>query len=108
MDNLKTSTKILLKELATRYPDQDHFRKSAVVDTGKALGYTGKDWDPILTKDNRVKIGTYDLAFLIEPLRAEVATSTAVVNTIPAQAAQMQSIVNEEKNFASVDSTFIA
>lgn len=108
MDNLKTSTKILLKELATRYPDQDHFRKSAVVDTGKALGYTGKDWDPILTKDNRVKIGTYDLAGLIEPLRAEVATSTAVVNTIPAQAAQMQSIVNEEKNFASVDPTFIA
>ena len=108
MDNLKTSTKILLKELATRYPDQDHFRKSAVVDTGKALGYTGKDWDPILTKNNRVKIGTYDLAGLIEPLRAEVATSTAVVNTIPAQAAQMQSIVNEEKNFAQVDDTFIA
>jgi hypothetical protein len=108
MDNLKTSTKILLKELATRYPDQDHFRKSAVVDTGKALGYTGKDWDPILTKNNRVKIGTYDLAGLIEPLRAEVATSTSVVNTIPAQAAQMQSIVNEEKNFAQVDDTFIA
>lgn len=108
MDNLKTSTKILLKELATRYPDQDHFRKNVVVDTGKALGYTGKDWDPILTKNNRVKIGTYDLAGLIEPLRAEVAASTSVVNTIPAQAAQMQSIVNEEKNFAQVDDTFIA
>lgn len=108
MDNLKTSTKILLKELATRYPDQDHFRKNIVVDTGKALGYTGKDWDPILTKNNRIKIGTYDLAGLIEPLRAEVAASTSVVNTIPAQAAQMQSIVNEEKNFAQVDDTFIA
>lgn len=108
MDNLKTSTKILLKELATRYPDQDHFRKNVVVDTGKALGYTGKDWDPILTKDNRVKIGTYDLAGLIEPIRAEAINSTAVVNTIPAQAAQMQSIVNEEKNFAQVDDTFIA
>ena len=55
MDNLKTSTKILLKELVARYPDQDHFRKNVVVDTGKALGYTGKDWDPILTKDNRVR-----------------------------------------------------
>ena len=108
MDNLKTSTKILLKELVTRYPDQDHFRKNVVVDTGKALGYTGKDWDPILTKDNRVKIGTYDLAGLIEPIRAEAINSTAVVNTIPAQAAQMQSIVNEEKNFAQVDDTFIA
>lgn len=108
MDNLKTSTKILLKELVARYPDQDHFRKNVVVDTGKALGYTGKDWDPILTKDNRVKIGTYDLAGLIEPIRAEAINSTAVVNTIPAQAAQMQSIVNEEKNFAQVDDTFIA
>ena len=107
MNNLKTSTTILLKDLAAKYPDQGHFRKSTIVDAGKALGYTGKDWDPILTKDNRVKIGTYDLAGLIEPLRAEV-INNSVVNAIPAQAAQMQSIVSEEKNFAQVDDTFIA
>lgn len=107
MNNLKTSTKILLKDLAGKYPDQVHFRKSTIVDAGKALGYTGKDWDPILTKDNRVKIGTYDLSGLIEPLRAEI-MNNSVVNAIPAQAAQMQSIVSEEKNFAKLDDTFIA
>ena len=107
MNNLKTSTTILLKDLVSKYPDQVHFRKSTIVDAGKALGYTGKDWDPILTKDNRVKIGTYDLAGLIEPLRAEVA-NTSVVNPIPANAAQMQSIVSEERNFAQKDDTFVA
>ena len=107
MQNLKTSTKILLKDLVAKYPDQDHFRKSTIVDAGKALGYTGKDWDPILTKDNRVKIGTYDLSSLIEPMRAEV-QNTSVVNPIPATAAQMQSIVSEERNFASIDPTFVA
>jgi hypothetical protein len=107
MYNLKTSTKILLKDLVAKYPDQDHFRKSTIVDAGKALGYTGKDWDPILTKDNRVKIGTYDLSSLIEPMRAEVLNSS-VVNPIPANAAQMQSIVSEERNFASIDPTFVA
>ena len=108
MQNLKTSTTILLKDLVSKYPDQEHFRKSTVVDAGKALGYTGKDWDPILTKDNRVKIGTYDLSALIEPIRAEVLNSSVVNPTMPATAAQMQSIVSEERNFASVDPTFIA
>ena len=107
MNNLKTSTTILLKDLAAKYPDQAQFRKSTIVDAGKALGYTGKDWDPILTKDNRVKIGTYDLASFIEPLRTEV-VSTSVVNPIPASAVQMQSIVSEERNFAQKDDTFIA
>ena len=108
MQNLKTSTTILLKDLVSRYPDQEHFRKSTIVDAGKALGYTGKDWDPILTKNNRVKIGTYDLSALIEPIRAEVLNSSVVNPTMPANAAQMQSIVNEEKTFASEDPTFIA
>jgi hypothetical protein len=108
MQNLKTSTTILLKDLVSKYPDQEHFRKSTIVDAGKALGYTGKDWDPILTKNNRVKIGTYDLSALIEPIRAEVLNSSVVNPTMPATAAQMQSIVSEERNFASVDPTFIA
>ena len=105
MNNLKASTQIILKELASKYPDQTQFRKSTIVDTGKQYGYTGKDWDPIMTKENRVKIGTYDLASMLEPIRAEV--NTAIVNTIPKNAAQMQSIVNEEKNFASADDTFV-
>jgi len=107
MKTLKKSSEIILKELAVRYPDQTQFRKNQIVDVGESFGYSGKDWDPLMGKDNRVKIGTYDLAGLIEPLR-EVVPSTSVVNTIPAQAAKMQSIVNEEKNFAKTDPTFIA
>ena len=105
MKNLKKSTEIILTELAKRYPDQTQFRKNAIVEVGESFGYSGKDWDPIMTKQNRVKIGTYELAGLIEPLR-EVAISNNVVQ-MPQAAAQMQSIVNEEKTYASVDKTFV-
>ena len=105
MKNLKKSTEIILTELAKRYPDQTQFRKNAIVEVGESFGYSGKDWDPIMTKQNRVKIGTYDLAGLIEPLR-EVAIANNVVH-MPQAAAQMQSIVNEEKTYATVDKTFV-
>ena len=105
MKNLKKSTEIILTELAKRYPDQTQFRKNAIVEVGESFGYSGKDWDPIMTKQNRVKIGTYDLAGLIEPLR-EVAIASNVVQ-MPQAAAQMQSIVNEEKTYATVDKTFV-
>ena len=105
MKNLKKSTEIILTELAKRYPDQTQFRKNAIVEVGESFGYSGKDWDPIMTKQNRVKIGTYDLAGLIEPLR-EVAIANNVVQMLQA-AAQMQSIVNEEKTYATVDKTFV-
>jgi len=107
MNNLKASTQVILKELATQYPDQTQFRKSTIVDVADKYGYTGKDWSPLMTKDNRVKIGTYDLASMLEPIRELVQTSTSIVNTIPKHAAQMQSIVNDEKNFASKDDTFV-
>ena len=105
MNNLKKSTQIILKELATRYPDSTEFRKNAIVEVGKEFGYTGKDWDPLMQKNNRVKIGTYDLAGLIEPLR-ETMVSNSVVK-MPQSAAQMQSIVNEEKTFAKTDKSFV-
>ena len=105
MNNLKASTQIILKELASRYPDQTQFRKSIITNIGKEFGYSGKDWKDLTTNANRVKIGTYDLAGLIEPIKADV--NTSIVNTIPKNAAQMQSIVNDEKNFASKDDTFV-
>ena len=52
MNNLKKSTQIILKELATRYPDSTEFRKNAIVEVGKEFGYTGKDWDPLMQKNN--------------------------------------------------------
>jgi len=106
MKNLKKSTEIILKELAVRYPDQTQFRKNVIVDVGESFGYTGKDWDPLMNKTNRVKIGTYDLEGFVSPLREIV--SNTVVQPIPAAAAKMQSIVNEEKTFAKTDPTFIA
>jgi len=105
MKNLKKSTEIILNEIVSRYPDTTQFRKNVIVEIGKSFGYTGKDWDPLMTKDNRVKIGTYDLAGLIEPLR-ETMVSNSVVK-MPQSAAQMQSIVNEEKTFAKTDKSFV-
>ena len=106
MNKLKKSTEIILNELVKRHPDQTQFRKNAIVEVGKSFGYSGKDWDPLMTKDNRVKIGTYDLAGLIEPLLKNAPID--IVQPIPTNAAQMQSIVNDEKTFATVDSTFVA
>ena len=106
MENLKTSSQIILKELANRYPGQNEFRKQQIVDVGETFGYSGKDWDPIMQKDNRVKIGTYDLSTLIASVADEV-TTAKVSNVIPMQAAQMQSISNPEKTFASIDETFV-
>ena len=106
MENLKTSSQIILKELATRYPGQESFRKQQIVDVGESFGYSGKDWDPLMNKDNRVKIGTYDLSTLIASVADEVKT-TVVTNTMPAQAAQMQSITKTETTFAQIDETFV-
>ena len=103
--NLKPSTEVILKELVSRYPDQTEFRKQQIVDVGQSFGYKGKDYGPIFDADNRVKIGTYDLAGLIVPLQREA--TPAVVASIPREAAQMQSIVNEEKTFATTDKTFV-
>tara|TARA_Y100001937_G_scaffold46716_1_gene65578 strand:- start:10439 stop:11608 length:1170 start_codon:yes stop_codon:yes gene_type:complete len=103
---MKISSKMILTELVKRYPDQTQFRKQQIVDTGKSLGYTGKDWYPLMTKENRVKIGTYDLAGLIEPI---MATQAPISNTVvtPKETATMQSIVNEEKTFAEADPSFV-
>ena len=106
LSEMKKSTEIILNELVKRHPDQTKFRKNAIVEVGKSLGYSGKDWDPLMKKDNRVKIGTYDLAGLIEPLLKNAPID--IVQPIPAGVAQMQSIVNEEKTFATVDPSFVA
>ncbi len=99
MKDLKISTQNILKELATNYPDQTSFRKNVIESTGKAMGYTGKDYNPLMQKENRVKIGTYDLSALLQTLE------TNVVEISPK--AKMQSIVNEEKSFAKADPTFV-
>ena len=107
MKDLKISTQKILEELATRYPDQTEFRKQQIVDVADTFGYTGKDWSPLMTKDNRVKIGTYDLASVIVPIRENLAPAPAVTG-MPAAAAQMvSSIVADEKTYATKDDTFV-
>ena len=55
-ENLKTSTQIILKELATRYPDSKKKKKAAILDVASEFGYTGKDWVPLVQKEHRVRI----------------------------------------------------
>ena len=100
--DLKISTQRIVSELAKRFPDQTQFRKSSIVDIGKEFGYTGKDFYCLMTTDNRVKIGTYDLTSVLAD--APVATQS---QDMPQTAMAMQSITNEEKSFAQVDATFV-
>ena len=104
--NLQPQTEVILKELANRYPDQTQFRKQQIVDVGLSFGYKGKDYGPIFDKSNRVKIGTYDLAGLIVPLRKDEVQPT--MEAAPQNVVSMvQSVVNEEKSYASLDKTFV-
>ena len=105
MENLKTSTKVILTEIAKRYPDSTEFRKQQIVDVAESLGYSGKDYNPLMTVDNRVKIGTYDLASVILPMRESIETNNVIA--MPNNAMAMQSITNDEKTFAQKDDTFV-
>ena len=101
MKDMKISTQNILKELATNYPDQTAFRKNVIESTAKSMGYTGKDFYPMLTAETRVKIGTYDLSALLQTVEVD----KKVIDI--SSAAKMQSIVNEEKSFAKADPTFV-
>ena len=105
MNNLKISTQKILTELATRYPDSNEFKKSQIVDIANENGYTGKDYHCLLSADNRVKVGVYDLSSVIVPIRETLTPVQS--NIMPGKAMAMQSIVNDEKTFAQKDDTFV-
>ena len=99
---MKISTKRILAEIATKFPGQTDFRRAIIEDVAKSMGFTAKDFYPLLTPENRVKIGTYSLdGFLPE------AAPVATMDQVPATAAQMQSITSDEKTYARVDPTFV-
>jgi len=104
MNNVKISTQNIVKKLAEQYPDQTEFRKNLIVSAAESLGYKGSDWYPLCDAENRVKIGTYDLSAMIIPLRDSITESS---NTQTNTALSMQSIVNQERSMAKVDSTFV-
>jgi len=104
MNEMRISTQRILEEISTKFPGQVDFRRAIIEDVAKSMGFTAKDYYPLLKSDNRVKIGTYSLDGLL-PEPAE--TVSAATDKIPATAAQMQSIVSDERSYASVDSTFV-
>ena len=101
-NEMKISTKRILEELATKFPGQTDFRRAIIEDVAKSMGFTAKDFYPLLTPENRVKIGTYSLDGLLPE-----AAPAATVDQVPATAAQMQSITSDEKTYARVDPTFV-
>jgi hypothetical protein len=102
MNQVKISTQRILSEIATKFPGQTDFRRAIIEDVAKSMGFTAKDFYPLLTPENRVKIGTYSLDGLL-PEAAPAATA----DQVPATAAQMQSITSDEKTYARVDPTFV-
>ena len=101
MNELKISTQKILEELATRFPNMEHFRKSVIEETANSLGYTGKDWSPLCSADTRVKRGTYDLSSLIVPLK-DIVMNQPTGNVV---AMAPQSVVNKERTFAKIPCT---
>lgn len=107
MNEVKISTQNIIKKLMESYPDQTQFRKGVIVDTAKSLGYRGPDWYPLCDGENRVKIGTYDLSAMILPIKEQMGNTPATQTVENNQVVKMQSIVNEEANFAKKDETFV-
>jgi hypothetical protein len=99
---MKISTLTILKTLANNYPDTTVFRKNIIENTARDLGFTGKDFVPLLTKEARVKIGTYDLtAVMPKPEETPyVPKPTAVMSMVA-------SVTNSEKTLVEVDPTFV-
>ena len=95
---MKVNTNAIVEKLQENYPDQTIFRKAVIVDTAKSLGFSKADWSPLLKVKSDVR-GKYDLSSVIVPLRQKEETNTSTL--------QMQSIVNQEKSYATADPTFV-
>ena len=101
---MRISTQRILEEISSKFPGQTDFRRAIIEDVAKSMGFTAKDFYPLLSSDRRVKIGTYSLDGLLpEPAQA----APAAMDQVPATAAQMQSIVSDERSYATVDPTFV-
>tara|TARA_B110000977_G_scaffold19258_1_gene23209 strand:- start:9805 stop:10953 length:1149 start_codon:yes stop_codon:yes gene_type:complete len=99
---MKISTLTILKTLANNYPDTTVFRKNIIENTARDLGFTGKDFVPLLTKEARVKIGTYDLTPVMpKPEETPYVPKPTTVMSMVA------SVTNSEKTLVEVDPTFV-
>lgn len=105
MIKLKRSTEIILEELVKRNPDSTEFKTQQIQTTAEELGYKKSDWIPLCDGSNRARIGWYNLAHLVEPIRKAQVINLPVNGSAVAMAPQ--SIVNKEKTYASIDPTFV-
>ena len=103
IETLKPSTQNIAKELATRFPNQKEFRTATIIETAKSLGYRYGDWKDLISAEYRIRRGTFDLAGIVVALEPETTTVD-----LPNSVVGMQSIVNEEKNYADIDPSFVA
>ena len=100
---MNVNTNTILKSLMETYPDSTVFKKAEIVSIANSLGFKKSDYSPLTLTDNRTDVrGQYDLSAVIIPMRE----SNTMAKTSPTVVG-MQSIVNEEKTFASVDPTFV-
>lgn len=104
MNDLKRSTQVILEELVKQYPDNTEFKTQMIETTAKNLGYKKSDYLPLCDGEFRSRIGWYNLAHLVEPIRKQnvVDLPSAKIGMAP------QSVVNKERTFAEVDPTFVA
>lgn len=101
---MKISTMTILKTLANKYPDTTVFRKNIIETTARELGFTGKDFVPLLTAEARVHQGTYDLSDVM-PKAVELPETQ---QPQPSTAMRMvASVTNSEKTFVDLDPTFV-
>ena len=95
---MNVNTNNILKTLVDENPDTTIFKKATIVNTAKTLGYSKSDWQPLLKVKGDIR-GQYDLSAVILPLRESSHKDNTTLS--------MQSIVNKEKNIATVDDTFV-
>jgi hypothetical protein len=93
----------ILEEISKKFPGQTDFRRAIIEDVAKSFGYTQKDFYPLLTPANRVKIGTYSL----DGLLPEDTKIDSIPNSAVAMATSVTSIGNDERTFAKADPTFV-
>lgn len=100
---MNVNTKTILTSLMETYPDSTVFKKAEIVSIANSLGFKKSDYSSLTSTDNRTDVrGQYDLSAVIIPMRE----SNTMAKSSPTVVG-MQSIVNEEKTFASVDPTFV-
>ena len=101
---MKLNTMNILKEIKSQYPDQTLFKKAYIEQTAKSMGCKGSDfWGPICNATTRVKNGTYDLSELM----SNVVVTTPDQTPNESKAGMVSSVMNDEKNFAQIDPTFV-